>query len=79
MDFLGRGLIRNVKLTKKKAKCRELNIQLPASYNKVCGKHGNLFKAEVTNCVQQITSLQVNRWKEISEDDIKTMWIFLKV
>ncbi|KAK9037784.1 hypothetical protein V6N11_022684 [Hibiscus sabdariffa] len=74
----GRGLTTNTKFVRKKAKGQELDIQFPPPYYKVCGKHANLFKAEVTNCVRQHAPFQVASWKEISENDFKTLWLILK-
>ncbi|KAK8672418.1 hypothetical protein V6N13_110789 [Hibiscus sabdariffa] len=36
------------------------------------------YKAEVTNCVRQHAPFQVASWKEISENDVKTLWLILK-
>ncbi|KAL4323215.1 hypothetical protein GQ457_11G027690 [Hibiscus cannabinus] len=36
------------------------------------------YKTEVTNCVRQHTPFQVASWKEIPENDIKTLWLILK-
>ncbi|KAL4386654.1 hypothetical protein GQ457_09G020860 [Hibiscus cannabinus] len=49
-----------------------------AHINKICGKHVNLFKVKVTNCVRQHAQFQVVSWKEMAENDIKILWLILK-
>ncbi|KAL4378567.1 hypothetical protein GQ457_02G032690 [Hibiscus cannabinus] len=66
------------KLARKKAKGQELDIQFPPPYYKVCDKHVDLFKDEVTNCVRQHAPFQVASWKEIVEHDVKTLGLILK-
>nr|GMD17988.1 ATP synthase subunit-like protein [Ipomoea batatas] len=65
-------------LAKKKARGEEICILFPPPYHKVCGKDASFFKAEVTMCIRQFAPLQVSSWKEIPNEDINTMWLFLK-
>nr|GLL21625.1 hypothetical protein PHAVU_008G216300g [Ipomoea trifida] len=73
-----RGRTINTGLAKKKARGEEICILFPPPYHKVCGKDASFFKAEVTMCIRQFAPLQVSSWKEISNEDINTMWLFLK-
>ena len=75
----GRGPTTNIKLAKKKAKGEPLDVQFPAPFYKVCGKHAKLFKSEVTNCIRQHAQLQVIKWKQVPEEDKKIIWTILKV
>nr|GMC89357.1 ATP synthase subunit-like protein [Ipomoea batatas] len=74
----GRGRTINTGLAKKKARGEEICILFPPPYHKVCGKDASFFKAEVTMCIRQFAPLQVSSWKEIPNEDINTMWLFLK-
>ena len=79
----GRGHTINAKLEKEKArraaKGKNLDIQFPPPYFKLCGKHAQLFKSEATVCIRQKAPLQVSRWKEILLDDKKVIWKHMKV
>nr|GLL31479.1 putative transposase [Ipomoea trifida] len=74
----GRGRTFNTGLAKKKARGEEICILFPPPYDKVCGKDASFFKDEVTMCIRKFAPLQVSSWKEIPNEDINTMWLFLK-
>ncbi|XP_029126146.1 uncharacterized protein LOC109793221 [Cajanus cajan] len=57
---------------------KNIDIQFPPPFYKICGKHAKYFKSEAQVCIRQKAPLQVNSWSEITKDDVDEMWKHMK-
>ena len=51
-------------------KGKNIDIQFPPPFYKICGKHEKYFKFEAQVCIRHKSPLQVNAQSEISKDGV---------